>query len=191
MTAALEGVSGQQHVPAALYPREKTRYPFYRRLGGPQGRSGRGENLVPHRNSIPDRPARSQSLNRLSYPVHILFPYAGLLTGLYTVTRNIYIYTYFWQKSKFSEVDMILKTNGLKQTSQRAAGKVNCLVLWLQDANRQNTEPQTFEIHLLQPSQLHVTAQTSRSSECILYRRWPSDSLSMERLKFRAKKNGS
>ena len=25
----------------------KTRYPFYRRLGGPQGQSGRAENLVP------------------------------------------------------------------------------------------------------------------------------------------------
>ena len=25
----------------------KTRYPFYRRLGGPQGRSGRAENLLP------------------------------------------------------------------------------------------------------------------------------------------------
>ena len=47
MTAALEGVSGQQHTPAALYPSGKTRYPFYRRLGGPQGRSGRAENLVP------------------------------------------------------------------------------------------------------------------------------------------------
>jgi len=40
------GVSGQQHAPAAL-PLGKTRYPFYRRLGGPQGRSGRAENLVP------------------------------------------------------------------------------------------------------------------------------------------------
>ena len=49
MTAALEGASGQQHAPAALYPREKTRYTFYRRLGGPQGRSGRAENLVPTR----------------------------------------------------------------------------------------------------------------------------------------------
>ena len=27
----------------------KTRYPFYRRLGGPQGRSGRAENLAPLR----------------------------------------------------------------------------------------------------------------------------------------------
>ena len=35
-----KGVRGQRHAPAALYPRGKTRYPLYRRLGGPQGRSG-------------------------------------------------------------------------------------------------------------------------------------------------------
>ena len=34
------GVGGQHHAPAAL-PAGKTRYPLYRRLGGPQGRSGR------------------------------------------------------------------------------------------------------------------------------------------------------
>jgi hypothetical protein len=34
------GVSGQQHALAALYSPGKTRYPLYRRLGGPQGRSG-------------------------------------------------------------------------------------------------------------------------------------------------------
>jgi hypothetical protein len=35
-------VSGQLHAPAALPPRKDTpRYPFYRRLGGPQSRSGR------------------------------------------------------------------------------------------------------------------------------------------------------
>jgi hypothetical protein len=35
------GVSGQHHAPAALYPRGKDpRYPLYRRLGGPQSRSG-------------------------------------------------------------------------------------------------------------------------------------------------------
>jgi len=32
-------VGGQRHVLAALHP-GKTRYPLYRRLGGPQGRSG-------------------------------------------------------------------------------------------------------------------------------------------------------
>jgi len=33
------GVGGQRHAPAALPPR-KTRYPYYTRLGGPQGGSG-------------------------------------------------------------------------------------------------------------------------------------------------------
>jgi len=33
------GLGGQRHDPAALHP-GKTRYPLYRRLGGPQGRSG-------------------------------------------------------------------------------------------------------------------------------------------------------
>ena len=42
--------------------------PFYRRLGGPQGRSGRVENLTPTWIRSPDRPARRQSLYRLSYP---------------------------------------------------------------------------------------------------------------------------
>jgi hypothetical protein len=34
------GVGGQLHAPATL-PLGKTRYPLYRRLGGPHGRSGR------------------------------------------------------------------------------------------------------------------------------------------------------
>ena len=33
--------------PGRTLPPGKTRYPFYRSLGGPQGRSGRAENLVP------------------------------------------------------------------------------------------------------------------------------------------------
>ena len=38
LTSALDGVDGQRHVLADLPP-GKTRYPLYRRLGGPQGRS--------------------------------------------------------------------------------------------------------------------------------------------------------
>jgi hypothetical protein len=34
------GVGGQRHAQAALPP-GKTRYPLYRRVGGPKGRSGR------------------------------------------------------------------------------------------------------------------------------------------------------
>jgi hypothetical protein len=50
-------------------PEKETRYPLYRRLGGPQGRSGR-ENLAPLPTGIrsTDRPARSKSLYRLGYP---------------------------------------------------------------------------------------------------------------------------
>jgi hypothetical protein len=40
------GLGGQRHVPAALLP-GKTRYPLYRRLGGPQGRSGRVWKISP------------------------------------------------------------------------------------------------------------------------------------------------
>ena len=36
----------QRHVPAALTP-GKTRYPLYRRLGGPQSRSGRVRKILP------------------------------------------------------------------------------------------------------------------------------------------------
>jgi len=39
LTAAPEGVGGQRHASAALPP-GKTRYPLYRRLGRPNGRSG-------------------------------------------------------------------------------------------------------------------------------------------------------
>ena len=46
--------------PRQLYP-GKTRYPFYRRLGGPQS-------LVPTGTRSPDRPAPSKSLYPLSYP---------------------------------------------------------------------------------------------------------------------------
>jgi len=40
------GVGGQRHAPAAL-PSGKTRYSLYRRLGGPQGRSGQVWKISP------------------------------------------------------------------------------------------------------------------------------------------------
>jgi len=40
------GVGGQRHAPAAL-PSGNTRYPLYRRLVGPQGRSGRLRKISP------------------------------------------------------------------------------------------------------------------------------------------------
>jgi hypothetical protein len=57
LTSALDWVGGQRHAPAALPP-GKTRYHLQRRLGGPQGRSGRERNISsPHRDSIPEPPS--------------------------------------------------------------------------------------------------------------------------------------
>ena len=70
MTAALEGGEWSAARPGRTLPPGKTRYPFYRRLGGPQGRSRHAENLVLNGIRSPDRPARSQSLYRLSYRAH-------------------------------------------------------------------------------------------------------------------------
>jgi hypothetical protein len=61
-------VGGQGHVPAALSS-GKTRYPLYRRQGGPQSRSGRvRKNSLPTGIWSPDCPARSESRYRLRYP---------------------------------------------------------------------------------------------------------------------------
>ena len=49
MTAALERGEWSAAHPGHTLPLGKTQYPLYRRLGGPQGRSGWAENLIPTR----------------------------------------------------------------------------------------------------------------------------------------------
>ena len=48
--------------PGRFLPPGKAQYPLYRRLGEPQGRYGQVRKISPHRDSIPDRQASSQSL---------------------------------------------------------------------------------------------------------------------------------
>jgi hypothetical protein len=56
-----------------ILPPGKTRYPLYRRISGPQGRTGQVRKISPHTGiQSPERPARSQSLYRLSYRAHVL-----------------------------------------------------------------------------------------------------------------------
>jgi len=62
MTAALEGGEWSAACPSHALPSGTTQYPFYRRLGGPQGQSGWAENLVPAGVRSPDCPAHSESL---------------------------------------------------------------------------------------------------------------------------------
>ena len=73
MTAALEGGEWSAARPGRTLPPGKTRYPFYRRLGGPQGRSGRAENLVPTGIRSQTVQPVAQSLYRLSYQAHALY----------------------------------------------------------------------------------------------------------------------
>jgi len=65
MTVVLEGGEWSAARSGRTLTPGNNRYPLYRRLGWPQGGKSR-----PHRDSIQDRPARSQSLYRLSYPTH-------------------------------------------------------------------------------------------------------------------------
>jgi len=53
MTTALEGGEGSVSRHGCSLPLGKNRYPLYRRVGGPQGRSGQVRKSRPHRDSIP------------------------------------------------------------------------------------------------------------------------------------------
>ena len=67
-----KAVRVQRHAPAALYPLERpgTHFTGGWVVPGPVWTYGKSR---PHRHSIPDRPARSQSLYRLSYPAHYMY----------------------------------------------------------------------------------------------------------------------
>ena len=68
LTSTLDGVGGQHHAPTAL-PQGETRYPLYRRLREPQGPSEQVRKISPTTGiRSQDRPVRSESLYRLSYP---------------------------------------------------------------------------------------------------------------------------
>jgi hypothetical protein len=71
-TSAPEGGGGQRHAPVAFYP-GKDSVPIIQETGWAPGPVWTGaENLALTGIRSTDRPARSQSLYRLSYPVHPL-----------------------------------------------------------------------------------------------------------------------
>ena len=77
MTAALEGGEGSASRPGRSLPPGKTRYPLHRRLGGPQERSGRTENLAPTgtKNKVAKRIIRkvpNEELSNLYSSVNII-----------------------------------------------------------------------------------------------------------------------
>jgi len=79
MTVALEGGEWSAARSGRTLPPGKTWYPFYKRLGVPQGRSGLAENLVP--TGIQSRTVQpvAQSLYRLSYRAHYIHVYMNII----------------------------------------------------------------------------------------------------------------
>ena len=74
MTAALEEGEWSAARPSRTLPPGKTWYPFYRRLGGPQGWSGRAENLIPTGiRSRTVQPVVSKDLYIYIFAVHVSF----------------------------------------------------------------------------------------------------------------------
>ena len=72
-----KGLWGSASRPGRSLPLEKIRYPLYRKLGGSQGRSGQARKISsPTGIRSTDRPARSQSLYRLSYRTHWVIIYS-------------------------------------------------------------------------------------------------------------------
>ena len=69
MTAALEGGEWSAAQPGRTLPPGKDPIPILEQAGWAPGRTG-GKSC-PYRDSIPDRPARSQSLYRLGYRAHV------------------------------------------------------------------------------------------------------------------------
>ena len=66
-------MGGQCHSPTVVLP-GKTRYPLYRRLGGPRVRSGRVQKWTqPTGFRTPDRPSRCKSQRQLCYSGRLLF----------------------------------------------------------------------------------------------------------------------
>jgi hypothetical protein len=71
-------MGGQHHAPATLPP-GKTRYPFYRRLGGPQDRSGRVRKISPPPGFDP----------RTVQPVSIRYPLLYNFSNIFQVISTL------------------------------------------------------------------------------------------------------
>jgi hypothetical protein len=84
MTTALEGGEGSASLLGRSLPPGKTRYPLYRRLGGPRGGSGQVRKISPPTGiGSTDRPARSQALYWLIYSGPL--SYAALPTNNFRI----------------------------------------------------------------------------------------------------------
>jgi hypothetical protein len=98
MTVALEVGEWSAACPGRTLLPGKTRYPLYRRLGGPQGWSGQAENLVPTEiRSQTVQPAVSRYTDWAGRPTHHIYTYLNpQLTAVcqpdyYGIWKHLYV----------------------------------------------------------------------------------------------------
>jgi hypothetical protein len=111
-------VDGQRHAPAAL-PSGKTRYPLYRTLGGPQGRSGQVRKISPPTgirspDLLPSILYKKGSLNLLNTelnPICHLLVLFGDLTFMGPCIVSIFQYTCISNKMQRYTVYLYLETS--------------------------------------------------------------------------------
>ena len=103
MTTALEGGKGPASRPGRFLAPGKTRYPLYRRLGGPQGKSGQVRKISPLPAFDPQtvQPVASRYTDRIIRPMtiqrysqNILLIYYCFSIILIYVPRIFYIFYY-------------------------------------------------------------------------------------------------
>jgi len=110
---ALEEGEGSALRPGRSLSPGKARYTFYRRMGGPQGWSGQVRKIS-HPTGIrtPNRPARSPSLYRLSYPVHINTTNHYLITS-YATEKDINMCNISIGKNNYNKLYTVLSCLGV------------------------------------------------------------------------------
>jgi len=91
MTAALEGGEWSAARPDRTLPPGKDPVPILQEVVWAPGSVWTGGKSHPNRDSIPDRPARSQLLYRLSYRTHILLRYLLQITATFSHTFTVLI----------------------------------------------------------------------------------------------------
>ena len=89
LTLALEGGEESASRPGRTLPLGKTRHPLYRRLGGPQGRSGQVRKIsLPPEFDPRTLQSVAQSLYRLRYPAHEYLYYCSKRGSNFTFTSR-------------------------------------------------------------------------------------------------------
>jgi len=157
MTTALEGGEWSAARPGRTLPPGKTRCLFYRRLGGPQGRSGRADNLVPI--GIRSRTVQpvAQSLYRLSYPAPYIYSHK---LGCYVIMCQLFDLLLFLNplSTASDSPQLTFPPAGLLLCSQltirHTAVTCNSILCHLDHRNRTPVYPVRFtrSLHIVPPS---------------------------------------